>query len=384
MSLGLASAVQEGSQAAFQNVLAFQQSRRQERESRETSGLRERQVSTQERSAASKRRQEAISNLKQLNDIAQPFLQQVSQFAPDKVKEISRSFEDIGREDAEILGMEDIGYFSPRKGKVNLGGQNVVIPQKVKDSFEQESGIKLDEGAIGTWSVRPGGGFDVNVTGEKDPNQLGRFKFVNGIIFDTVTSKERKSSFFKDIAKKSGKRPSASEFKVADFTNRMELAESIFDDLSEEGADLTVGTGPVGKKVPEKLKSQNRKRLEQAKLAFANAVLRKESGAAVPETEVKRKATELFPIISDGPKVIAAKKLQRDTLIKNFRNEAGEAYVPLESEELVEAEPVPTAPQRPQGIPSKFQVGQIVTLKDGSQAEFLGGDDNDSNSWRVL
>ena len=69
--------------------------------------------------------------------------------------------------------------------------------------------------------------------------------------------------------------------------------------------------------------SQTDRRALNAQLAFAGAVLRLESGAAVSKQEQADKAKTLFPLPGDGPDVQADKRALREAAIRGLRTVAG-------------------------------------------------------------
>lgn len=81
-------------------------------------------------------------------------------------------------------------------------------------------------------------------------------------------------------------------------------------------------------KVGNALVSTNYQKLEQAQRNFITAVLRKESGAAIAESEFENARKQYFPVFGDSPEVIAQKAENRRTVIENFHRVAGDAAGP--------------------------------------------------------
>ena len=65
------------------------------------------------------------------------------------------------------------------------------------------------------------------------------------------------------------------------------------------------------------------KRYEQAKRDFINANLRRESGAAIAESEFDSAEKQYFPVPGDSPAVIAQKRRNRETVINALRVASG-------------------------------------------------------------
>jgi len=70
------------------------------------------------------------------------------------------------------------------------------------------------------------------------------------------------------------------------------------------------------------MKSDDRQSYEQAQRNFINAVLRRESGAAIAESEFDSAAKQYFPQPGDSLQVIEQKARNRNTVISNFYREA--------------------------------------------------------------
>lgn len=69
--------------------------------------------------------------------------------------------------------------------------------------------------------------------------------------------------------------------------------------------------------------SQVDRRVLNAQLAFANAILRQESGAAIGVDEAAKMVQTLFPMPGDGPEVQADKRAQREAALAGMRAAAG-------------------------------------------------------------
>jgi hypothetical protein len=113
---------------------------------------------------------------------------------------------------------------------------------------------------------------------------------------------------------------------------RMKEAESILEDLAKQGvlrgamveAVPFVG-GATGKVLPSALggTSQQQQQVNQAKNNFITAVLRKESGAVISDSEFAREDEKYFPQVNDGPGVIKQKANARRLAIEAMKFQAG-------------------------------------------------------------
>lgn len=122
----------------------------------------------------------------------------------------------------------------------------------------------------------------------------------------------------KDAATASVKPPTAEQSKAAGFAARITEANKTIDELADQFTGLTSQLGFV----PEYLRSENRKLMEQAQRNFINAVLRRESGAAISESEFENARSQYFPQPGDTAAVLAQKKQNRDTVLGSLQSES--------------------------------------------------------------
>jgi len=115
--------------------------------------------------------------------------------------------------------------------------------------------------------------------------------------------------------------PSGTQFQAATFSSRASQADNV---INEIGADFT-GALELGRFAPNFLKSSDRQRFEQAQRNFVNAILRRESGANITDTEFESAQLQYFPQPGDSPEVIQQKSQNRRTVIQGLRDEAGSA-----------------------------------------------------------
>src|SRR5262245_19583240 len=77
---------------------------------------------------------------------------------------------------------------------------------------------------------------------------------------------------------------------------------------------------------PNWLQSEENQQYRQAQRAFTEARLRKESGAAIPESEFKNDARTYFAQPGDTPQVLAQKKEAREAVLQGLGYASGKAY----------------------------------------------------------
>jgi hypothetical protein len=123
------------------------------------------------------------------------------------------------------------------------------------------------------------------------------------------------------------KAPTEQQANSALYADRMREANKIISDpkFMEAG---TSGTQKFLSAIPggNYMVSPETQQLGQAKSDFVNAVLRKESGAAISQSEFDNAEKQYFPQPGDGPEVIAQKAKNRETALAGVANAAGPSY----------------------------------------------------------
>lgn len=113
---------------------------------------------------------------------------------------------------------------------------------------------------------------------------------------------------------------------------RMKEANAILEDLTKKGVlkgALIEGVPLVGESLGKVLPSflggtsEAQQQVNQAKSNFITAVLRKESGAVISDSEFDREDKKYFPQVNDSPAVIKQKENARKLAIKAIETQAG-------------------------------------------------------------
>lgn len=109
------------------------------------------------------------------------------------------------------------------------------------------------------------------------------------------------------------------------YGKRMDDADKVISELGTSMVDFSANISG-SRFFPNFLKSPDRQRYEQAERNFVNAVLRRESGAAIAPSEFDSAAKQYFPQPGDSNAVIEQKRKNRDSVIRSM---ATSANVPL-------------------------------------------------------
>lgn len=119
------------------------------------------------------------------------------------------------------------------------------------------------------------------------------------------------------------KPPNESQANSLMYGERMQTANNILADIESSNKSWDVKGGNGWARITPKAGSEDFKKYEQAKRNFINAVLRKESGAAIAESEFESANKQYFPQIGDTPDVIAQKAATRKQVTERMLNNAG-------------------------------------------------------------
>lgn len=109
------------------------------------------------------------------------------------------------------------------------------------------------------------------------------------------------------------------------FLIRMNDANSVLNDLEGQGTEFVqqnlekvpLGLGNYGR-------SPDFQKYDQARRDFVNAVLRRESGAVIADSEFENANKQYFPVPGDSPEVIEQKRRNRINAIEGVRAGSGE------------------------------------------------------------
>lgn len=118
--------------------------------------------------------------------------------------------------------------------------------------------------------------------------------------------------------------------KALQFGTRMQTAGQVLDGLAGQGVDRpgdikraadSVGLGAAANWT----QSPQQQQVEQAQRDFINAVLRRESGAAIADSEFANARQQYFPQVGDTPEVVAQKRRNREIATNGILAEVPDA-----------------------------------------------------------
>jgi hypothetical protein len=127
-----------------------------------------------------------------------------------------------------------------------------------------------------------------------------------------------------------------SQGKAAGFGVRANDADSIIRDIGGSGdvqpglikrtAEAVPFVGDALGTLTNWTQSEPQQKVEQAQRNFINAVLRRESGAAIGSEEFDNARTQYFPQPGDAPETVAQKEMNRQATIAAMKTESGHGY----------------------------------------------------------
>lgn len=158
-----------------------------------------------------------------------------------------------------------------------------------------------------------------------------------------------------------GKPLTEGQSKALLFGTRMQEANEVLDALATDGKVFstpgsTAGYG-IGATV-NALNSSGGQQLDQAKRNFLNAVLRRESGAVIADSEFANADKQYFPQIGDSKDVIAQKKRNREVAMRGILAEVPDADSRIAQVRGTGApKPEASAPKGPQPKQKSMNIG---------------------------
>lgn len=213
--------------------------------------------------------------------------------------------EDIGlaqnfqREMAEIQQKFQSGQMSAQ--------QAFQAAENAKNRQTQMEAAQLNRVPAG-FQMAPGGGMAPIQGGPADPAYLGQ-----------------------KTEATTGAKMTDEQAKAAGYADRIREALPIIEKFSEAGTNpankMLAGIPVVG----NYMVGPEYQQIDQAKRNFVNAVLRRESGAVISDSEFSNADKQYFPQPGDGPEVLEQKKRNREDAIAGMTRSAGAAYKPPQS-----------------------------------------------------
>lgn len=123
-------------------------------------------------------------------------------------------------------------------------------------------------------------------------------------------------------------KPTDGQAQAAGFGRRAAEAHALAAGLEQQGVGQQNALEKAASGLPivgNYLTPESQQRYNQAKLDFITAVLRKESGAAIADSEFRNEERKYFPQPGDGPRVLEQKRKARERALDNLAEQSGPA-----------------------------------------------------------
>ena len=118
-----------------------------------------------------------------------------------------------------------------------------------------------------------------------------------------------------------------SQGKATSYGKRIQQALGEMQDIQATGFDRTdLASGLSSSMLPNIARSDPAVRNDQAERNFVNAVLRRESGAAIAPSEFESAEEQYLPRVGDGPGTLAQKARNRQQVLESFKAESGPGW----------------------------------------------------------
>ncbi len=124
----------------------------------------------------------------------------------------------------------------------------------------------------------------------------------------------------------------AAQFTAGGYASRTVQAESILQKNKEAISSFEAARYAAARNLPNSMQPPVVQEQLQAERNFINAVLRRESGAAISPEEFESASKQYFPQPGDSPGVLLNKEQNRALVQQNLIRESGSAYVPPANE----------------------------------------------------
>ncbi len=121
------------------------------------------------------------------------------------------------------------------------------------------------------------------------------------------------------------KQPTDAQNSASGYATRVQQSGQILDQLESSIAGYNIIGFKAQQAAPNNLKSSTIQQYEQAARNFINAVLRRESGAAIAQSEFDNAYQQYLPYPGDSQQVLIQKKQNRDAVLNSLKQASGSA-----------------------------------------------------------
>lgn len=219
---------------------------------------------------------------------------------------------------------------------------------------------------------------DMKLSRDKDLEYNGGFVFSDGYgnYFDGNKNLIKDTSKIKKTENPNSRPPTAEQGKSGAFWDRSERAESVLKNLeanskytaptsgmSQYAVETYMMSDGLTRQLSKKALSNEDIQFANANMAFINAILRKDSGAAIPKDEYA-KYKYLLPEYGDSAEVLQQKRVDRENMINALSAEAGTNVIEgIKKGRVPISSPSPTPSPSPSNETEPEQIKEINGIK---------------------
>jgi hypothetical protein len=225
-----------------------------------------------------------------------------------------------------IKGIDNSGFYTS-SGKPRWSYLNELPPEAVKNwqslSYDQKAAV------VQQMFIREGGKGDLLQGGGVIDNLVQQV-IANPQVFQTLSANQQQAVTAR-MAQKGIQipanlaKPSDTQNQASTYATRVKQSGDVLDNLT---GSIT-SYNPVGFKaeikLPSYLQSSQIKQYQQAGRNLINAILRRESGAAISSGEFENAYAQYLPVPGDDDKTVAQKKQNREAILNGLIQSAGPA-----------------------------------------------------------
>ncbi len=219
-------------------------------------------------------------------------------------QQLYKSFYDDGIQQAQFL-----------TGQIMTEQHN----QAVLDATVQQNAIENAQKALDAQAKLSQQTFDNNLATKKLSQDQSQFNANLSLDQQKLALDKQALSNSGTVSSVTGKPLNDTERVAQGYAARLVASDAIVSKLGSQFTNIT----SLGNLLPNQAQSPDRQSYEQAKRDFVNAVLRKESGAAISPSEFMSAEKQYFPQAGDSAQVVAQKAANRQLKIQALQLEGG-------------------------------------------------------------
>lgn len=198
------------------------------------------------------------------------------------------------------------GYTAPPK-------ENLTLKQKIAEALDKKKQALADD----------------QIALIKEFNDKSQFaeSLKQKMDYTNLWGELKKAQIDASAARAAAEKPStAQQSLAAGFAKRVQQTSDVLDNLASQGYLGLTRADQARQYLPNEMRNPKAQMYDQTARNFINAVLRRESGAAIAQSEFDNAYRQYLPVPGDTAEVLAQKKANRDQVFENFKTEAASAF----------------------------------------------------------